>query len=256
MVEQVTIDTSAENAGPTLEEQAAAMDAAQGEQTQEAPSEERPSWLPEKFKSPEDMAKAYAELEKKQSTRQEAPDQSESEQVSDTEARDMVEEAGLDFNSLASEFWQNGELSEQSYESLMAAGIPKEIVDSYIESQTSYLESQREAIMAEVGDGTYEDLTNWALGNLQDEEIDAYNRIVASNDMDAIRMAVRGLAARRAAEEGYEPSRTLSGSDGSSSGGTYESVAELTRDMSDPRYENDPAFRKQVENKLGRSNIF
>ena len=31
-----------------------------------APSGDRPSWLPEKFKSAEDMAKAYSELEKKQ----------------------------------------------------------------------------------------------------------------------------------------------------------------------------------------------
>ena len=31
----------------------------------QASSESRPEWLPEKFKSPEDMAKAYAELEGK-----------------------------------------------------------------------------------------------------------------------------------------------------------------------------------------------
>ena len=39
------------------------------EQTQE----DRPEWLPEKFKSPEDMAQAYSELEKKmgQGTREE-----------------------------------------------------------------------------------------------------------------------------------------------------------------------------------------
>ena len=36
-------------------------------ETEELPQEQsdRPEWLPEKFKSPEDMSKAYAELEKK-----------------------------------------------------------------------------------------------------------------------------------------------------------------------------------------------
>jgi len=37
-------------------------------EAQEAEQPERPEWLPEKFKSPEDLAKSYTELEKKVST--------------------------------------------------------------------------------------------------------------------------------------------------------------------------------------------
>lgn len=259
MAEQVTIDTSAEEAGPSLEEQAAAMDAKAAEYQEDTPAE-RPEWLPEKFKSPEDMAKAYAELERKQGSRQEEAYQDEAGQdepeVSDEEARGMVEEAGLDFNGLASEYWQNGSLSDESYEALQQSGIPREVVDSYIEAQQVYLETQREAIMQEVGDGSYDDLTDWALNNLDGAEIDAYNRVVETNDLDAIRMAVRGLAARRSSSDGFEPSRTLSGSDASSTGASYDSVAQLTQDMNDPRYESDPAFRAVVERKLERSNIF
>jgi hypothetical protein len=36
--------------------------------TNKSTDDVRPNWLPEKFKSAEDMAKAYSELEKKQST--------------------------------------------------------------------------------------------------------------------------------------------------------------------------------------------
>lgn len=254
MVEEVTIDTSAEEAGPSLEEQAAAMDAKATEYQEDTPAE-RPEWLPEKFNSPEDMAKAYAELERKQGSRQEEARQDEPE-VSDEDARGMVEDAGLDFNGLASEYWQNGSLSDESYEALQQSGIPREVVDSYIDAQQVYLETQREAIMQEVGDGSYEDLTSWAVNNLDGAEIDAYNRVVETNDLDAIRMAVRGLAARRASSDGFEPSRTLSGSDANSAGASYDSVAQLTQDMNDPRYESDPAFRAVVESKLGRSNIF
>ena len=74
MVESVVINTAEETSGPTLEEQAAAMDAAVSD-TQEVqlPSDEgstvdRPEWLPEKFETPEDMARSYAALEAKMST--------------------------------------------------------------------------------------------------------------------------------------------------------------------------------------------
>jgi hypothetical protein len=176
--------------------------------------------------------------------------------MSDQEARDMVENAGLDFNGFAQEFWSNGELSSESYDALADAGIPREIVDGYVQAQLTNLESQREAIMGEVGEGSYDDLTQWAMNNLDGAEIDAYNRIMETNDMDAIKMAVRGLVARRSSSDGFEPSRSLSGSDAQSTGGTYESVAQLTSDMNDPRYATDAAFRAKVEAKLGRSSIF
>ena len=41
--------------------------------TNKSTDDVRPDWLPEKFKSAEDMAKAYSELEKKQSTPEEQP---------------------------------------------------------------------------------------------------------------------------------------------------------------------------------------
>ena len=38
-------------------------------------------------------------------------------------------------------------------------------------------------------------------------------------------------------------------------GSTYKSQAEFQRDLSDPRYQNDEAYRAAVMQKLGRSNI-
>ena len=42
-------------------------DSPQTPDNQESTTDERPEWLPEKFKTPEDMAKSYAALEKKMS---------------------------------------------------------------------------------------------------------------------------------------------------------------------------------------------
>ena len=41
--------------------------------TNKSTDDVRPDWLPEKFKSAEDLAKAYSELEKKQSSPEEQP---------------------------------------------------------------------------------------------------------------------------------------------------------------------------------------
>jgi hypothetical protein len=248
MVEQVVIDTSEETAGPSLEEQAAEMDAG----VQEQNDTDRPEWLPEKFGSPEDMAKAYSELESRMGS-QETEDVSDQEE---SEVREELDQAGVDYDALSQEFWANGDLSPDSYDMLYQAGIPREIVDSYITSQLSVMESQRSNIMNEVGgEEGYQALTSWAADNLDDSEIDYFNRMMDSNDFNAIRMTVKSIAARREASEGIEPTRNLSGSLSGGTGGSYDSVQQLMTDMQSPSYENDPAFRAQVEAKLGRSNI-
>lgn len=249
MVEQVVIDTSAETEGPSLEEQAAAMDHEfidEGEEQEY--SEERPEWLPEKFSSPEDMAQAYAELEQRMSR--------ESIEEYENDTREELESIGVDYDALSQEFWENGDLTPDSYDLLEQAGIPRHIVDSYIDSQLGALEQQRSSIMNEVGGPEgYQELTQWAADNLDDSEIDYFNSVVDTNDFQAIQMQIRAIAARRDAAEGIEPTRNLSGSLRGGGGTAYESVQQLMADMQNPAYENDPAFRAQVESKLARSNI-
>lgn len=249
MVEQVVIDTSGETAGPSLEEQAEAMEyetTVDGEE--EEYSEDRPEWLPEKFTSVEEMARAYQELEQRMGY--------ESAQETEEGTREELESVGVDYDALSQEFWETGDLSEESYDLLEEAGIPRHIVDSYIESQMGAVEQQRGSIMNEVGGAEgYQELTQWAADNLSDDEIDYFNSVVDGNDFQAIKMQVRAIAARREAAEGLEPSRNLSGSLQGGGGVAYESVAQLMADMQSPAYENDPAFRAQVEQKLARSNI-
>lgn len=251
MADQVVIDTSGETEGPSLEEQAAAMDVAQEAPTEETPSD-RPEWLPEKFNSAEDLAKAYSELEQRLGQ----PREDAGEPQGEEEVRDNLENVGVDYDALSQEFWENGDLSDESYALLENAGVPRHIVDNYISSQMNMVDAQRGAIMNEVGgaDG-YAQLTAWAADNLDDAEIDYYNRIIDGNDFQAIQMAVRAVAARRDASEGIEPARNLSGGISGGSGGVYDSVAQLMTDMQSKQYETDPAFRASVEAKLARSNI-
>ena len=52
----------------TITEAETGPEAPQEEAPQDNQPSERPEWLPEKFKTPEDLAKSYSELEKKLSS--------------------------------------------------------------------------------------------------------------------------------------------------------------------------------------------
>ena len=130
---------------------------------------ERPEWLPEKFSSPEDLAKSYSELEKKLS----APaDEAEAE----TEAPKSEPPS---FDKFSEEFASSGELGEESYTELEAMGYPKEMVETYIKGMQSAQTADADAVMEVAGgkDG-YQELTDWARDSLATNELELYNQMV------------------------------------------------------------------------------
>ena len=234
----------------------------------EAPVEEakdnRPEWLPEKFNSPEDLAKGYGELEKQfTQSRQEASSVKETEASDEvstdetkgtTEARETVEDAGLDFDAMQSEFNEAGELSDDTYKELQSKGIPKEMVDAYVEGQqakaTAY---QNEVFEFAGGEDAYKGMLEWASENLAGAEIDAFNGSIQSGNSSQARLAIDGLVSRYRDNGGVEP--TLVGGKASASVDTYNSWSQVTKDMGTPEYNKDPAFRDAVQKKLGRSKL-
>jgi hypothetical protein len=227
------------------------------------PEEARPDWLPAKFKTPADMAKAYGELEKKLGGKPTTPDTTkpgEAEKPTDLQIKQDAQKAeaeakGLDLKPFEDEFTAQGKLSEKSYEALAKAGIPKDRVDAYIAGQQALAERSAEATLKSVGldmDG-YKKMAEWAQANVPKGELEAYNKIVTGADPEAAKIALTGLQAKFKAAQ--EPD-FLRGADATrSTGDVYRSTAEMTKDMNDPRYRTDPAFRQAVAEKLGRSNI-
>ena len=151
-------------------------------QTEEVQSD-RPEWLPEKFKSAEDMARAYSELEKKMGAGAKE-DEAEVEQ-SETEAENKqeqteenVSEAYQTIAEASKEFFENdGQLSEETYNALEKAGLPRDLVDSYAAGQQALLQSE-EAQIQSVANGQYDAMAEWANENLPQEEIDAFDEAV------------------------------------------------------------------------------
>ena len=134
----------------------------------EAPQAERPEWLPDKFKSPEDLVKSYQALEQKlggQSQQEpsdpELPDEDEAVDQGLQEAEQAVENAGLDFEVLANEYAENGELSQEAYQALQESGIPKNLVNQFIEGQEAKTQLiQREAYSLVGGEQQYNEMIN------------------------------------------------------------------------------------------------
>lgn len=216
---------------------------------------ERPSWLPEKFATPEAMAEAYRQLETKLSQGQK-PAAPQGEQPTQDQAKAQVSAAGLDYDAMEAEWVSNGKLSDASYAKLEAAGIPKDMVDAYIAGQEAIAAGIQQEVFGLVGgQDKYQQMVQWASTNLTPAQIEAYDRAISSNDKDAIILAVEGLKARYAAAGGLEPT-LLNGGTAAEAGTTFRSTAELTEAMRDPRYAKDPAYRAEVMERLKRSQVF
>jgi hypothetical protein len=223
----------------------------------EAPAEDRPEWLPKKFTSPEDLAKAYAALEAKlgQPKEPEAAPEVKAEEAPQGEAEKALASKGLDFNEFQAEFSEQGALSDESLARLEKAGIPREIVDAYIEGQQLRAASIRDTVFKEIGgEDAFNTTVAWAKDNLSAEEIAAYNKVVDSGDVAATRLAVQGLHARYRASEAFEPV-LVRGKSAVGATDAFESWAQVTQAMKSPEYRRDPAFRAKVEAKLSRSKL-
>jgi|TARA_R110000764_G_scaffold33426_1_gene74954 hypothetical protein len=238
-------------------------DSPQTPDNQESTTDERPEWLPEKFKTPEDMAKSYAALEKKMSGGKDTEqainkaegDETPTEIPTNDEAKEAATNAGLDFDALQTEYGADGSLSDDTYASIEKSGIPRDVVDAYIAGQEALATKIRTDMFSSVGgEESYGTMMSWASNNLNNGEIEAYNTVMNSSDPNQIQLAVRGLNAQYQADTGSNPA-LLSGDTTANAGSKFESVAQVTAAMRDPKYKTDPAFRKTVEAKLARSSV-
>ena len=229
------------------------------------PTQSKPEGLPEKFNSVDELVKSYSELEKKLGEQSQPTEQS-VDPVSKAEVKEQpksdldiatkaVDSAGLNMETLSEEFAKDGKLADGSYKSLEKAGIPKDYVDRFIAGQQAIADQQSTTVKNLVG-GTeaYDSMSEWAGQNLTETEKQAYNTAVNSKDLEAVKLAVVGLKARYAQSTGSEP-QLVEGKASPSGEQGFQSWAQVTQAMSDPRYAKDPAYQAEVKNKLANSKI-
>lgn len=205
--------------------------------------ESRPAWLPEKFKSPEDLAKAYSELEKSRAT----PPASKG------------DDKGFDVDALAGEYREKGSISEDTLAKMEKQGIPRNVILGYVKGQEALAAAQTAQLASAVGgEENLKNVLKWAEGNLSAPEVAGYNALIDTGNLDAAKVLLSAFAGRYTEAVGNDPNlATTNASTGAPSNSTgYASTAEMVRDMRDPRYSTDPAFRRQVREKVSRTTAF
>lgn len=247
---------------------------------QQPSTEEGGELLAGKYKSVEDLEKAYKELQSKLGGKTPEPttddvDPEEGEDDGEEEApvanaRELygeaigsrLEEANVDFQSMSERWSQSGRLEDADYTQLEGAGFTRDMVDAYLAGLSYRAEQDSQLTVKEItaikqeygGDAAYAAMIEWAAANLPKEETDAFNQVVNTQPLNVAKLAIAGLHAKYIAAEGREP-KLISGRTAAKSGDKFESTAQLVEAMKDPRYSTDPAYRKKVEAKLARSSI-
>jgi hypothetical protein len=280
MVDQVTVVS--EMAGP---------EAPKAEESQGA--NERPSWLPENFKTPEDLANAYSELRKDHTRKAQElaefkkakpatetsdnPTGGQAEQVSSTEgdkaaenlsegdkskemteatkeAEKALEANGLNINDYFSEYDSAGELSEKSYADLEKAGFSKAVVDTYIAGAKALQVQSENEVLKNAGIKDRQEYGVMMEWAKSNLSTEQKDSFNAAvNSGDKEKASLAIEAMKARFDRAYGREPNLVHGGDKGSPESFGSTAEMVKAMSDSRYATDEAYRQQVARKLMNS---
>ncbi|MEL6509038.1 MAG: hypothetical protein AAFQ32_04550 [Pseudomonadota bacterium] len=255
-----------------------------------AQAEEEAGLLAGKFKTPEELEKAYKELasklgapkvEENSAPEDEAaaeadgnngPEDNTTHEGKDGEddlsavygetVANAMKTAEVDASAAAEEFEKTGDLSEETYAKFEKAGFNRDVVKAYLKGVSDTNEAVTEVTEAQIaeikevagGEAAFGDLQKWMGQNMSDDEAKAYHAALEAGDPEKIKAQVKAYAERYRADIGEETTpmggRTAAAEQG------YQSVDEHKADVRDPRYKKDASFREQVRQKLRKSNIY
>ena len=262
MAETLTIDNTEDTSVLTEEEQDSL-------QVGEDLVEQQDQLLAGKYENAQELEKAYIELQKKLGESDEE-DVEEGEEVEE-ETEEETEEFELSDNAeliaeASAEFEDNGQVSEETlakFQSMSSTDLVNAYIemsdfvgeDGEVEAAPDLSDSDINTVKNVVGgEQAYENIMTWSQNNLPESKINAFDELVESGSVEAISLAVEGLKARYEMANGYE-GELVTGRAPVQQSDVFRSQAELVAAMSDPRYDNDPAYRNDVVEKLDRSNV-
>ena len=236
---------------------------AEGE-AEATPSDPEPTLLAGKFKSPEELEKAYKELESKLGQPKEAPKETQGEPSEQPSEGLTVPETKLDFETLNQYYADNGSLSEAHYEALNKAGFDKASVDNIIslaqagaQAQQGQMQAQEAELKNLVGGADrYSEMVKWASQNLSDSERQTFDKAVGS-DPGIAKMAIESLKNRWEKTVGTGSTSGMATGASSPAGGTkgFESEAEMVQAFNDPRFNTSPSYRREVEARMAKTTM-
>lgn len=212
-----------------------------------------------KYKDASDLEKAYLELQGKLGEKSEEVSE-ESETETETE-----EEAPESAANILDDIWNEGQsdkVSKETFEKLQKMD-PVDVAKMAMEARSKAQEPQAkefsdqdvEQIHGLVGGSeNYNNMMSWAQQNVDEQEVNMYDAVMEMGNPMAAYFAVQALALKYQDQSGKD-GQLLTGKAPKSTGDSFKSQAELIKAMEDSRYNDDPAYRQEVQAKLERSNV-
>ena len=250
---EVQTETMPDNLTPEEQESLAVGEKLQADQEQ---------LLAGKYKSAEELEKAYVELQKKLGE-DKSEEQTSAEEKPEDEPK-LSDGASL-ITTASEEYYAYGNKLSDETMAKFSSMSTQDLIKAYMEVQST--QPQQPAQEVEIteaqinqiknsagGEREYANIINWAKSNLPKESIQAFDEVVNSGSVQAIQLAVAGLKSEYNNANGVE-GKMVTGKAAPNKGEVFRSQAELVRAMNDPRYDNDPAYRQDVIEKLDRSDL-
>ena len=219
-----------------------------------------------KYKDAQELEKAYVELQKKLGEKEQSTEQATEEQPED---KPQLSEGASLITSASDEYYANGNKLSDETMAKFSAMSSQDLIKAYMEVQKTpeFQQQQQSAPAADItpaqvnqiknaagGEQAYANIVNWAKGSLPQDQLNAFNEVVNSGSVQAIQLAVSGLKSQYDNANGVE-GKLVTGKAAPNNGDVFRSQQELVRAMNDPRYDNDPAYRQDVIEKLDRSDL-
>ena len=210
-----------------------------------------------KYKDASDLEKAYLELQGKLGEK--------SEEVSEETETETEEEATESAANILDDIWNEGQsdkVSKETFEKLQKMD-PVDVAKMAMEARSKAQQPQAkefsdqdvEQIHGLVGGSeNYNNMMSWAQQNVAEQEVNMYDAVMEMGNPMAAYFAVQALALKYQDQSGRD-GQLLTGKAPKSTGDSFKSQAELIKAMEDSRYNDDPAYRQEVQSKLERSNV-
>ena len=213
-----------------------------------------------KYKNAEELEKAHIELQKKLGEKSEEVSE-EPEAKQDEEKEEPTEST----ENILDELWsksKDNKLDQETFDKLSKMS-PVEIAKLAMQQrQASEKNTPREFTEKDVeqihgfvgGSDNYNNMMSWAQQNVPEQEINMYDTVMDLGKPVAAYFAVQTLALKYQDQAGRD-GKMVTGKAPKSTADTFKSQAEMIKAMEDDRYNDDPAYRQAIMEKLERSNI-
>ena len=226
--------------------------------------EQQEQLLAGKYKNAQELEKAYIELQGKLGEK--GTEETETASAEETSEEPKLSTGAALITDAQKEYYDNGNKLSEETMAKFSEMSSSDLLQAYIEINANN-PAQAEPEAADItdaqiteikqaagGDKAYANVINWAKSNLDSSQTEAFDEVVNTGSIAAIKLAVAGLKAEYEKANGVE-GRMVTGKAPTNSGDIFRSQAELVAAMNDPRYDRDPAYRQDVVEKLDRSNL-